>query len=140
LVGAAELAEVELLLPRAHGRTLYEAVRVVAREPGLDERVEDALAEEEEVARLEVAAHPLGPHDEALHEPGEAVEHVVEREERVWDDDTLGRRVRDVPLVPERDVLESHERAPPDDACQPADPLGDDGVSLVGHRRRALLA
>ena len=140
VVGAAELAEVELLLPRAHRRALDEAVGVVAREAGLDERVEHALAEEEEVARLEVPAHPLGPHDEALDEPGEAVEHVVEREERVGDDDALGRGVRDVALVPERDVLEADERVRPDDAREPADPLGDDRVPLVRHRRRALLA
>ena len=63
------------------------------------------------MARLEVPAHPLGSHDESFHEPGEAVEHVVEREERVGDHDALGRRVRDVALVPERDVLEPDERS-----------------------------
>ena len=140
VVGAAELAEVELLLPRAHRGALHEAVRVVAPEAGFDERVEDALAEEEVVARLEVAAHPLGPHDEAVDEPGEALEHVVEREERVGDHDALGRRVRDVALVPERDVLEPDERVRAHDAREAADPLGDDGVPLVRHRRRALLA
>ena len=137
---AAELAEVELLLPRAHRRALDEAVGVVAREAGLDERVEHALAEEEEVARLEVPAHPLGPHDESFHEPGEAVEHVVEREEGVGNHDALGRRMGDVALVPEGDVLEADERARPHDAREPADPLGDDGIPLVRHRRRALLA
>src|SRR2546429_9829540 len=73
VVGAAELADAELLLPRPHRRPLDEAVSVVAREAGLDERVEHALAEEEEMARLEVSAHPLGAYDETLHEPGEAV-------------------------------------------------------------------
>src|SRR5579884_1820587 len=131
LVRAAELAEVELLLPGAHGAALDEAVGVVAGESRFDERVEDALAEEEEVARLEVPAHPLGPHDEALDEPGETVEHVVEREERVGNGDALGRRMGDVPLVPEGDVLEPDERAGPDDARQSADPLGDHGVPLV---------
>ena len=135
-----ELAEVELLVPGAHRVALDEAVGVVAREARLDEREQHALAEEEVVARLEVAAHPLGAHDEAVDEPREAVEHVVEREERVGDDDALGRRVRDVALVPERDVLEPDERVPADDAREPADPLGDDGVALVRHRRRALLA
>ena len=81
-----------------------------------------------------------GAHDEAFDEPGEAVEHVVEREERVGDDDALGRRVRDVALVPERDVLEADERVRAHDAREPADALGDDRVPLVRHRRRALLA
>ena len=91
------------------------------------------------MARLEVAAHPLGPHDEALDEPGEAVEHVVEREEGVWDGDPLGRGVRDVALVPEGDVLEADQRLRPDDAGEPADPLRDNWVPLVRHRGRALL-
>src|SRR6476659_10339539 len=73
VVGAGELAEVEPLLPRAHRSSLHEPVGVVTREAGFDEGVEHALAEEEEVARLEVAPPQLGPHDEALHEPGEAV-------------------------------------------------------------------
>src|SRR6185437_7209640 len=121
-------------------RSLNEPVGVVPGEAGLDEGVEHALAEEEEVARLEVATHPLGPNDETLHDPGEAVEHVVEREEGVGDSDALSRGVGDVALVPEGDVLESDERARTDDAREAADALGDDRVPLVGHRRRALLA
>ena len=91
------------------------------------------------MARLEVSAHPLLADDEALDEPREAVEHVVDGEERVGDDDALGRRVRDVALVPERDVLEPDDGRAADDAREAADPLGDDGVPLVRHRRRALL-
>src|SRR5579883_2001675 len=57
---ADELAEVALLLPRAHRAALREPVGLVARQPGRDEREEDALAEEQAVARLEVAQHPPG--------------------------------------------------------------------------------
>src|SRR5579871_3080145 len=63
VVGAAELGEVELLVPGAHRVALDEPVRLVARQAGLDEREQHALAEEEVVARLEVATHPLGPDD-----------------------------------------------------------------------------
>jgi hypothetical protein len=42
VVGAGEHAEVELLVPRAHRVALHEAIRVVARETGLDEREQDA--------------------------------------------------------------------------------------------------
>ena len=66
--------------------------------------------------------------------------HVVERDRRVGKDDPLGARVRDVPLVPEGDVLESGLRVPAKDAGEAGDPLGRDRVSLVGHCRRALLA
>jgi hypothetical protein len=92
------------------------------------------------MARFEVAAHALGAHDESVHQPREALEHVVEREERIGDDDPLRRRVRDVALVPERDVLQADERVAPHDACEPADALGDDRVALVRHRRGALLS
>ena len=74
-----------------------------------------------------------------LDEPGEAVEHVIEGEECVGDDHPLGRRVRDVPLVPERDVLERDSRGRPNDPREAADALGNDGVLLVRHRGGALL-
>ena len=73
-------------------------------------------------------------------EPGEAVEHVVERKKGVGDRDALGGGVRDVALVPEGDVLEPDQRLRAHHPRQPADPLGDHGVPLVRHRRRALLA
>ena len=85
-------------------------------------------------------AHALRVDDEAVDDPGEAVEHVVEREERVGDDDPLGGRVRDVALVPERHVLEADRGRGADDAREAADPLGDLRVALVRHRRRALHA
>src|SRR3954452_18662871 len=81
VIAADELAEVALLLPRLHGVPLHEPVRLVAAEPRLDERQQQPLAEEEAVARVEVPLHPLGEHAQALDQPGESVEHVVEREE-----------------------------------------------------------
>src|SRR4051812_17640873 len=81
-VGARELHEVALFVPRAHRRGLHERVGVCALEPRLDERQQQAVREEQVVRRVEVAAHPLGIDDEPLDDPGEPVEHVVEREER----------------------------------------------------------
>ena len=92
------------------------------------------------MAGVEVLAHPLGTDDETFQQPGEAVEHVVDGEERIRQDDALGRGVRDVPLVPEGDVLEPDDRVSADDAREPADAFGDDRVALVRHRGRALLA
>src|SRR4051794_3563358 len=138
-VRANELAEVLFLLLGPQRVPLDEAVSGVALEPRLDQGEQQALTEEEPVAGLEVAQHPLRPDLEALDEPGEPLEHVVEREERVRDHNPLGRRVRDVALVPEGDILESNESIRPDHARQAAQPLGDNGVPLVRHRRRALL-
>ena len=41
--------------------------------------------------------------------------------------------------MPECDVLVPHEGVGADDACETADPFGDDRVALVRHRRRPLL-
>ena len=139
-VPAHELAKVLLLFPCAHRVSLHEPVRVVAREAALHEREQHALAEEQEVARLQVPAHSLGEDDEPFDEPAEPLEHVVEREKRVGHDDALGGRVRDVALVPQRNVLEPDECGRPHDAREPADSLRDDGVPLVRHRGRALLS
>src|SRR4051794_975833 len=59
-VGTGELDEVALLVPRAHRRRLHERVRVGALEPGLDEREQQPVREEQVVRRFEVPAHPLG--------------------------------------------------------------------------------
>ena len=70
---------------------------------------------------------------------GEAAEHVIERDEAVGQDDALDRRVRDVALVPERDVLERRVAVAADEPRQADDLLAADRVALVRHRRRALL-
>src|SRR4051794_31457255 len=84
-----ELGEIRLLLPGAHRMRLHRAIRGVAGETGLDEREQQTVAEEETVARIEVASHPFGIDDQAGDDPVEAIEHVVECEERVRNDDAL---------------------------------------------------
>ncbi len=139
-VGTDELAEVLLFFRGAQGMALHQPVRLVAGKAGIDECEQEPLAEKEAVTRFEVAPHPLGADDQALDEPGEAVEHVIQCEKGVGDDDTLGGGVRDVALVPEGHVLEADDGGCADDACEPADALGDDRVTLVWHRGRAFLA
>src|SRR4051812_3127641 len=68
-IGPDELAEVLLLGPGPQPGPLDEPVGLVALEAGLDEREQQALAEEEAVARLQVPAHPLRPDDEPLDQP-----------------------------------------------------------------------
>ena len=137
---ARQLAEVPAAVPRLHRQALHDAVCVVALQARLHERQQQPLAEVEAVARIEVLAHAFPVDDEAVDEPREAVEHVVEGEERIGDDDALGGRVRDVALVPESDVLQADLRRAAHDAREAADPLGGDRIALVRHRRGALLA
>src|SRR3954447_6350760 len=133
-----EGAEVALFLPRLHCMPLHEAVRLIPRDARFDEREEEPVAEHEAMARVQVAAHPFGIHDEPLDDPREPVEHVVEREKCIGDDDALRRGVRDVALVPERHVLQADDGGGADDACKPADALGNLRIALVRHRGRAL--
>ena len=70
----------------------------------------------------------------------EAAQHVIERDEAVGQDHALDRRVRDVALVPERDVLERRHGVAAQQPRQADDLLAADRVALVRHRRRALLA
>ena len=65
--------------------------------------------------------------------------HVVEQDRRVGQDHALGARVRDVALVPQRDVLDARLRVPAQHAREAADALAHDRVALVRHRARALL-
>src|ERR671918_280675 len=139
-VGSNELAKVQTLVPRTHRMALNQPVRGVALESRLDEREKNALAEEERARRVEVCAHALRANDETIDQPREPVEHVVDGEERIRQGHALRRGVRDVPFVPEGDVLEADERITANQACDPADALRHDRVALVGHRGRALLA
>ena len=68
-VGADELAEVALLVPRAHRVSLHEPVRVGALDARLDECEQEPVREEEPVRRPEVPLHPLRIDDEPLDDP-----------------------------------------------------------------------
>ena len=104
-VSRGQRLQLPLVVPRRRRKRLDGPVRVVARQAGGDERQQKALAEEDALARVEVSAHLLGAHHEAVDQPGEAVEHRVEGVERVGNDHAFGRGVGDVTLVPKRDVL-----------------------------------
>ena len=139
-VGANELAEVLFLLLGPQGVALHEPIRGVPLQSGLDERQQKPLAEEEPPPGLQIAQHPRRPDIQSLDEPREPFDHVVERQERVGNDHPLGRRVRDIALVPERDVLEPDLSVCAHDPREPAEPLRDDRIPLVRHRGGSLLA
>src|SRR5439155_706093 len=132
--------EVPLARLRVHGGLLHPAVGLVARHPLLGQLQQDRPGEDQAAAALEVPAHRLGVDDHAGDDPGEAVDHVVEQDGGVRQDDPLGRGVGDVPFVPQRDILERHLKIAPDEPRLAAHLLGGDRVLLVRHRRRALLA
>ena len=89
---------------------------------------------------IQVLAHPIRIDDHAGDDAREPPQHVIERDEAVGQDHALDRRMRDVALVPERDVLEARRLALARTQPRQADDLlAADRIALVRHRRRALL-
>ena len=119
--------------------SLHQLVGGLARHALAHQRQHHRLAEVEPPRLLQVLAHAGGVDDQAVDQPGGAADHEVGQAGRVGADHPLDRRVRDVALVPERDVLQRGVRVRPQQARDAAQVLGQDRVLLVRHRRRALL-
>src|SRR5207253_387199 len=111
---------------------LHDLVRLLAREAGLGELQQHALRVDQSVRALEVLRHADRVHLEALDDERGQVEDVVERDRRIRQHDALDRRVADVALVPQGDVLQRRRRVATQQTRQPADALGQPGVALVG--------
>ena len=101
-----EEQEEEGLDNHLHGEALDEVVGLFAEHAGGDEGEHDALRIDEAVAHGHRAEHVLGVDEQAADDEVDALEHVVEQRRAVRDDDALGGGMRDVALVPQRDVLE----------------------------------
>ena len=82
----------------------------------------------------------FGIDEQTVDEVVEPREHVIDKDGAVGNDDPLDRRMADVPLVPQGNVLHGRERVCPDDAGKTGKILGRDGVPLVRHGGRSLLA
>ena len=93
------------------------------------------------MGELEVGAHALGDRPQTFDERDGAVLQVVEQDRRVGQDHALDRGVRDVALVPQRDVLKRRlarcraARVPARQICSLLI-----GLRLCGIAARALLA
>src|SRR5215217_1290562 len=142
-LGLEQLAQRRAGVPRLLGEALDDPVRVVALH-GLggmvDEGEQDPLGEQRAARELEVGAHAIGVDDHAAHDAQREVLHVVEEDRRVRQDHALGTGVRDVALVPQRDVLHAGLGVAAQHPREAADALRGDRVALVGHGARALLA
>ena len=138
-VGGEVVAEGAVAAPRTHRVALHEHVRLLARHARLDEREQHRFGKIELRSPSEVLFQAIRVDDEPLHEAARAIEHERERRGRVGGDHALGRRMRDVALVPERDVLEGRDARSAHHAREAAQVLAEDRVALVRHRARALL-
>ena len=70
---------------------------------------------------------------------GRFVQHVVHQDRGIGQDHALDRAVRDVALVPQRDIFERGERIRAHHAREAANLLARHGIALVRHGRAAAL-
>ena len=89
---------------------------------------------------LEVLQHTSWIDKQLLNECGSFIEHVVDEDGGVREDDAFGRGVRYVAFMPEGHVFESDLSVSADDAGEAADVFAGDGIALVGHRAGTFLA
>ena len=88
--------------------------------------------------QVEVGAHPLRIDAESGEHLVRLARHEIREQERVREGDPLHARVADVPLVPERHVLERRPaRSPRSSAREPADPLAAGPGSACAASRRS---
>ena len=128
-----QVAERAFIVARPGGERLHGAVGALARPLRLDDqRGEHLLREDDAAVQLDVRRHVLGldakPFDDAR---GETHDVVAERA-GVGEDHALRRRVGDVALVPERDVLHRGHRVAAEHAREPADALAQDRDCACG--------
>src|ERR1700690_1612201 len=105
-IGGEDVAQLAAVVCGSKCAPLYDSVRLLARHPGfLDEREQHTTAAVESQAALDVLAHSLRPDDQPLDESARLDEHVVQQDRRLREEDALGRRVANVTLVPEAQLL-----------------------------------
>ena len=97
---------------------------------------QDARREGQTPRQLQVGHHAFWEDPHIPDDAGEQIENVVDRQRRVRQDHPLRRRVADVPLVPQGDVIERCDGVPAHQSRQTANTLAEFRIALVGHRRR----
>ena len=82
-----------------------------------------------------IRLHALGIDDLGFEQARSLVQHVVNQDGGIGQDYAFDRRMRDVALMPQRDVLEGCLRVRSDHAGQAADLFPVHRIALVRHGR-----
>src|SRR5467141_789872 len=105
-IRAQQAFEVALLGERQHGVALHPLIGLLARDALPGELEQYRPGKDDAAQSIEVLAHALGQDEHVADDSCEPAQHMIQRDEAVGQDHALDRRVRDVALVPEGDVLE----------------------------------
>ena len=112
---------------------LHQAICVFARHAGLCEIEEELSAENQAAAALEVLQHAIRINQECVDQASGFVQQVIHENCRIGKNNSLNRRMRDVALVPQWDILQCCLRIRAHYACQSADLFACDRIALVRH-------
>ena len=132
--------EIFALKPAFHRISLYPAICGVAVSAFRYESEEDARAVNEAAGEVQIGEHLVRIDEELVDEVGGLCEDVVQRDGRIWEHDAFDGGVGNISFVPERDVFEGREAVALNETGHAADSFGLDRISLMRHRRGALLA
>src|SRR5690606_13127942 len=82
-VGGDQVPQVLARLEATQRRRLHDVVGLLAREAGVDQRVQDPLREDEAAQQVDVGGHALGVDDEVVEDALQAPEGVAGEGRRV---------------------------------------------------------
>src|SRR5205085_2176639 len=84
--------------------------------------------------------HPLGINLQSLDEFLELLQHVIEQNRRIRQNDSLGTGMANVAFMPKSDFFQPDDGVAPEDTREAAQSLARYRVPFVRHRRAALLS
>ena len=132
--------EVLSLLPHFHCRRLHYAVGVFPLHPLRGECQQHRLRKYQAVGALKILPHMIGIDQQLVQHFRGQRKHVVQKNAAVRNDNSLNRRVRNVPLMPQCNILHCSKGVAAQHTCKAGDALTGNGVALVRHCRGTLLA
>ena len=100
----------------------------------LDKGKQDALRIVQPAHALDRAEHVLRIDNQVFDHAGETMERKIQMDGSVGTDAALDRRMRDVALMPKRDVFKSRSDRGADEPRKPGQVLCQDRIALVRHR------
>ncbi len=133
--------EVGAGFPGLHRVALDAGVGVLAADtPACVKREQHPLRSVQPAEAVEVGLHAFRIDEQLFDDACHAMQCEIEGDGGIGPDHALDRRVRDIALMPQRDVFHGRQCISAHHAGKAGEVLGQHGIALVRHRRRAFLA
>ncbi len=100
LVGAYAILKARFLLPRCHGVRLNPFVSILARRAVLDQILQKLPGKDESLRGVKIPQHAFGKDLHVGDDLRRAVQHVIEQNRGIGQNDAFDGAVRNIALVP----------------------------------------